>query len=289
MDNLTKRLYVGAVIDGSRIKEVELVPSNGVAEKVYTAKYPDSPFKWMADVLTVSIRDIGGEIVAEKARESFKKTGSFSIPECIKKLPHADVNSLLMEIHRTLWLNLIEKQTCICKFCGQTMIVDIDLNKIEMSEEDLASSEIECDSLLYMLKSPLIYHVRGELEKRNFSEYDNRQYNSLEFRIPLLSDMLRHEKSFKDTIIFWRKVALDCLTRIVMLEDGKVTDELPVEVVRPQGLGFFDDYFSGIDLKGIRDVLRNDPPTLPFYYEEKCVNCNRMTPVTVEPSSFFSE
>jgi len=116
---LSKRLYVGAVIDGTRIDTVELVKTNGIAEKIFTLKTPDTPFTWMGNILSVSIQAMGIEVVAEKAREAYRKNQSFTIPECIKQIPMADVNSLLLEIHRTLWQNLIERQTCICKFCGE--------------------------------------------------------------------------------------------------------------------------------------------------------------------------
>lgn len=285
-----KRLYVGAVIDGTCIKTVELVKTNGIAEKVFTLKTPDAPFTWMGSVIAVSVKEMGVEVVAEKVRESQKKNQSFSIPDCIKQIPMADVNSLMLEIHRTLWQNLIENQTCICKFCGETMVVDIDLDKVEMSEEDLAKSEKEIDHLEYTLKTPFVYHVKGEMSKRDFSDFDGKEFNSLEFRIPLLRDSLKNEKSYKDTVLFWRKIAMDTLTKICQKdEDGKIIDELPLEAVQFMGLGLFDDSFDGKDLKGIRQVLREDLPSIPFMYDERCISCHRVTPVTIEPSSFFSD
>jgi len=169
-------------------------------------------------------------------------------------------------------------------------MVDIDLDKVQMSDEDLEKADKGIDHLQYKLKTPFVYHVRNDMEKRDFGDYDGKGYNFLEFRIPLLGDALRNEKNYKDSILFWRKIALDCLTRVCSwTRREKLLMNFLLRLLDSLDYLFLIILLMEKTLKEFGMFCGKN--YLPFL---SCMMngvfpCNRITPVTIEPSSFFSD
>lgn len=288
--NYLKKAYVGIRFGGEKLTDVELLPSNGISERIFSNRLIDRAYTWMGNVLSAGIKRVGNISVGEKVRDEYLRTRGISIPAVILATPLADVNTLLVEIHRTLWLNIIRNQEAICKYCGEPMRVDIDLDRIVFEEEDLSKLDKDWEYQIADLKSPYKFSALGKKDDKLYAEFDGLSYNRLVFRIPVLADAIKHEKISSDSVMFWRNIALDCLVAVQDVQNNIVVGELPIEAIRAMGIRLFDLHLSSTDLINIRTILREELPALPFYYEEECANahCRRMTPVTMEASSFFS-
>ena len=95
MDSLIFDLPIGLRSGGDVLKEVELLRTNGVAEKVFVTKIPERPYTWQGNVLAVAIKRIGNIEIGAEARRSYVKDNAVTIPEAVKNLTMADVNTLL--------------------------------------------------------------------------------------------------------------------------------------------------------------------------------------------------
>ena len=115
-------------------------------------------------------------------------------------------------------------------------------------------------------------------------------FNRLIFTIPTLDAAIKHEAYASDSIRFWRFLGADCLYAIQAVEDGKVLHNVPQDTFVWLGLKLFDYYLSTDNLRVVRDALREEIPTMPFYYNDVCF-CDRkkQIPYTMETSAFFSE
>lgn len=299
MEQLNKTLPIGVLKDDIVIKEYSLLRSNGIAEKVFTEKNQSKPYTWMGYVLTIAIDKIGTIPVGGAARQEYSRTsGSITIPQIVLDIPLNDVNTLLIEIHRTVWKNLMRNQETICKYCGNKSIIDIDLDRIKMLPEDLIKLEGEGYSHTipidlidgWLFEPPLTV---GSSQTSPYLDYKDILFNRFIFRMPTLGDAIRHEKLSTDTITFWRRIAFDCLQQIVAFDKntGSHITELPVDIKRIYSTKIFDEILFASDLEQIRTTLREGPPTLPFYYIEECSNplCKSDAPVSIEASSFFSD
>ena len=290
-ERLIQRLQVGFSHNGNYIRDIEFLPSNGVAETIFTEKIPEKPYTWISKVITIATKSLGDIQVGQTARMEYAKTGGITVPPIVKEITLAEANTVLLEIHRTVWENLIKDQEVICKYCGHKFRMDIDLDNVQFSDEDkerLASQD-EWSTLTVNLKTPFIFESIGARDKI-FPEFDGREFNSLVFRIPLLGDALKQEKYFTNTIQFWRRIAMDCLVEVNYINDAGVVEEsLPKEAIAMMGLTLFNQKLSAGDLKEVRNVLREGVPVIMFWYEEQCTSCKRMTPVTVEASNFFGD
>lgn len=290
METLTKPIYVGYNVNGKYTKEVTLLNSNGVAEKVYLEKLPEKPYTWMGNCLAVSIGEINGVQIAAKVREQYLRNRSLSIPSIILDMPLADVNSLLLEIHRTIWQNIIPNQEVMCKYCGEKMIVEIDLNKIELPEKDFDNTLLEWDSLTCDLLTGWVFNSPGSQGNKLYEEFDGVHFNRFIFRIPTLRDGIMNEKLMNDSVTLWRRIALSTIICARSVDkDGNILAELPGEAIKTMGIRIFEQQLNGKDLQKIRSCLRETLPTLPYYYEDECVNCHRNTPVSMEATNFFSD
>ena len=293
MDSLIFDLPIGLRSGGDVLKEVELLRTNGVAEKVFVTKIPERPYTWQGNVLAVAIKRIGNIEIGAEARRSYVKDNAVTIPEAVKNLTMADVNTLLVEIHRRLWQSFIPRQEVICKYCGKRLLADIDLDKIDYRDETKEFME-ECpnyDEIVVDLVSGFTPPSLGKItDKPEYSDVLQTEYNRMTFRAPLLRDAIKNERKFSDSIGFWRCIAKDCLLRVESVEDGTVTSVLPTEFHMYYGMKLYDEYLSGKDLKAIRSALTEYLPTLPFAYYDRC-GCDeqREIPYSMEASSFFSE
>jgi len=294
MKELFFELPVGLHLHGDVHKEVELMKTNGVAEKVFVKKLSEKPFTWQGNVLSIATKRIGDFEIGSECREEYLKDGSVTIPLAVRKLSLADVNTMLVEIHRRCWVSFIPKQEVVCKYCTKKLEADINLDKIVMLPEVIERIEnvlTDYENVIVTLEDGFqpveIPKITTKEEYRGITDL---VFNQITFRVPLLEDALRHEKYFSDSIAFWRRLALDCIQSIQIVEEGVVMDTLPVEFHTYYGLKIFNEYLSGVDLKAIRTELQEYLPTLPFAYYEEC-GCDekREIPMVMDVSNFFSE
>ncbi len=290
-------LPVGLNYNGAIHTEVELLPSNGIAEKVYVKKLADRPFTWHSYVLAVSIKRIGDIYIGEDVRKNYEKTNSVSVPEVIRHLTIADTNTLIVEIHRRVWENQLKKQELMCKYCGDTLKADIDLDKIVMLDDvkEFMATNPDLRQIYVYLKSGFNINEIKELKGDEFATYKDVVFNKLTFRNPLLRDAIQFEKISDDSIGFWRKIASVCLTQVAAVTNGDTPEELTHETL-PEiantylGTKLYDGVLTGRELKQIREELVDYLPTLPFMYLEECP-CDKakMIPYVMEATNFFSE
>lgn len=293
-------LAVGIRGGAEVLRDVELLKGNGVTEKIFLKKLPEKPYSWIGSVLAVAIRSLGQELIGQEARKEYLTEGVITLPTVLKKMPLADANSCLLEIHRRLWQNLVPRQQCLCKFCGGSFIMDVDLNRIEMSDENKAFSEAirnNPDKLVLCADLPDGLEFVPFQKTATDGIFKNAEfeglYNRLVYRVPTLEDAIRNEKFASDEVVFWRRVAFDCLQRIEQVsnpgrDNEEVTLVLPHDMNTALGIRLYDQTLSGRDLKAVRTALREKLPVLPFGYEETCPKCERETPIAMEATNFFS-
>ena len=292
MEGLFLELPVGLQLNGETLRDVELLRTNGVAEKVFVKKLPEKPFTWQGNVISIAVKSIGSIEIGAECRQKNLTDGSVTIPKVVRSLTLADVNTLLVEIHRRVWVSFIPKQEIICKYCGRKLIADIDLDKIDFLPEVKESMEGFHDYRFITVdlgdgfQPPVIPKLT---DKEEYSGIVSNVYNRFVFRAPLLDDAINQEKYFSDSIGFWRRLAMDCLVAIQVVKDGVVVEELPREFHIYYGLKIFNEVLSGRDLKAIRNGLTEELPTLPYAYFEECPHCDNEIPMTMEVSNFFSE
>lgn len=281
-------LRIGIPVGGSIVKDIPLSRTNGVVETVFSERLPEMPYTWMGRVIAVSVSDIGGSPIAGPCRDQYDRNENITLPDEVLAIPFAEVNTILIEIHRRLWRRTITEQQCVCKFCGSSFIADIDLNKIQyLPSAEKAFETTEDWSKLVAL---LPYGYEYTAPKTNgaaspFDEYDGLTFNRFTYRMPNLADVIRHESLASDSVVFWRRIAADCLVEVAN-DEGIV---LPSGAWKSMGLALYNKYLDSEDLLKIRETLRDVVPALPMYYQENCPKCKRSTPVTMEGSSFFGD
>lgn len=292
--DLVRQLYVGFSHDGNYIREIELLPTNGIAEKVFTEKLRDKPYTWIARVIAIASKRIGDVPVGDALREESLRTGDFNVPEIVKKITLADATSLMPIIHRSVWENLVPQQNVFCNFCSKSIYVDIDLDEMKLDEKSAAgvSENKEYHNLVVNLKDGFIFDgLKGKGKDGDvmFPDLAGVQFNRITLRIPTLAVAIRNERYIDDTIKFWRLTAFDCLESIEAVSGDTITSELPRNAINMLGMRIFDVLLSGRDLKSIRHALREELPVLPFHYDTECA-CpeKRQIPVSVDSSGFFS-
>lgn len=292
MKDLSFELPVGLTINGETHKNVELLKTNGVSEKIITKKLSEKPYTWQGNVISACVKSIGPIEIGADVRNKYLKDGSVTIPHSVLSLPLAEINTLMLEIHRRAWVSFIPKQEIICKYCGRKLIADIDLDKIDYSEEDKEqiAMGLPMEQIVVNLRDGFIPPVIPKItDKEEYTGITETEYNQFVFRVPLLSDALRREKYFSDSISFWRQIAMDCLVDINCVIDGEVLDTLPKAFHTWYGLKIFNEYLSAFDLREIRSEIMEFIPTLPYAYYEECPHCDNEIPMVMEVSNFFSE
>ncbi len=290
---LDLELNIGYNVNGEYTRSVSLLKSNGVAEEVFSKKTSDKPYTWIANCLTIAVKSIGSVDVGVEARQNYLKDNVVNIPKVIKDMPMADANSLLLEIHRRTWKNLVEKQEIMCKYCAKTAIADVDLDRIDLTDDDknlIAGSPkfefIICDLVDGCDLTPIIVKLKKENELGHLKDIN---FNRFIYRVPTLGDALRNEKYASDNINFWRRIASDCLVSIQEVDNGRTVNEFPEDFFAALGLDLYKQYLSTEDLGKVRYALREELPTMPFSYTDTCpCDLQKEIPFVMEASSFFS-
>ena len=115
MDGLFFDLPVGLRINGEVHKEVELLKTNCVAEKIFVKRLAEKPFTCQGNIVSAAVKKIGNIEIGSDVRKKYLEDGSVTIPFAVLKLPLAEVNTLLVGIHRRVWVSFFPKQEIICK------------------------------------------------------------------------------------------------------------------------------------------------------------------------------
>jgi hypothetical protein len=293
-NNLDVTLNVPYEFNGNKIDEATLLPSNGIAEEIFLKKLQDKPYTWIGNVLSAGIGYLGALEVGIPVRQEYQKTKTVAVPQIIKRLPLAEANSLLVEVHRRVWKTVVPKQSILCKFCGDHLKADVDLSNIKMSPENQevlekmsSTNQIFDFVVVDLVDSFTMTDLISKLNKPDLSGMENTKFDRLTFRVPTLNDAIKNEKHVSDSLLFWRRMAQDCLVKIESVKDNVV---FPDDYFPALGLELFKQYLSAEDLSKVRGAMREEVPTLPFTYEETCPCDQRRTiPFTMEASGFFSE
>ena len=295
MKDLKFELQYGVTLEGKRETAVELLRTNGIAEKVFVDKFSEKPYTWMGTVISAATKSIGNEHIGMSARKEYLETGNITIPQAIQKMSLGELNTMIVEVHRRVWKSLLPEQETVCKYCGSKSIMQIDLDKIEYSEKSLKDFNIlrdkEDESVTINLPEGFEFMSPKKYGTQDlaYPEYDGMTFNRFKYRVPVLEDAIRSEKSHRESVDFWRRIAFDCFISAEVVEKGEVVAEIPKSVMTSFGLSLYNEMLYSKDLSAIREGLRECIPTLPFFYEDTCTSCKRETPVTMEPSNFFSE
>lgn len=289
MANLNFELPVGVRFQNEYHRKVELLKTNGVAEKVFAQKLSDRPWTWLGYVISIGVKSIGSIMVGGACREEYVTTRGITIPPIVLATPIADINTMTVEIHRKVWDNLLKQQENQCNACGKGFKMDIDLSRIKLDAESEALTGKEYDTLIVNLNEGYLFKSPG-VEKKMFAELDGLTFNRFTFRVPTLADAIRHEGIADDSIMFWRKVAYDCLNKMEAVdESGQILGEMDVAQKAIVGPKLFDEVLDRKDLADIREALRESLPTLPFFYEEECpCPSKKIVPVAMSANNFFS-
>lgn len=299
MKDLNLKLNIGLMVNETYTRDITLLKSNAISEEVYTRKFPEKPYTWIGNVIAISTAHIGSVSIGSTVRDEYLKTKSINIPKVVMDLPIADANSLLLEIHRRCWENLLPQQEILCKYCAKKVFGDIDLDKIELSEKskELLGTGIEYVALECTLKGGIVLDEfinklnsssQAGAKREDMEQFLGVTFNRVIFRIPTLRDAIKNETYVTKEIDFWRRVALDCIISIDRVEEGNVVSSFPMDKLIWLGLNLFN-YMEGTDLKKIRHTMREELPTMPFAYTEECpCDMKREIPYVMEASSFFS-
>lgn len=290
-NELTFNMHVPFMYKGERLSEITLLKTNGIAEEVFGKRGSEKPYTWIGNVITVSTAAIGSHKIGADAREEFEKDKVITIPSVVKAMPMAEANSMLVELHRRIWKDIIPDQSILCKVCGKTLNADIDLNKIDLTDKNkqklasVAGDTIELIQCVLEDGSELWSIIEHMKKTQAYPELEGKVFKEFTFRVPTLGDAIRHESYTSDNIMFWRRIAGDC---IVSIKDSEGL-EFPVDLFQLNALKAFRNYFTTEDLGKIRQCLVSEVPTMPFSYEEECpCPMTKTIPYSMEASDFFS-
>jgi hypothetical protein len=287
--SLSFELDVPIMVGDVPVKEITLLRSNGASEKLFIEKLPEKPYTWIAYAIAASIKELGGISIASPSRLEYLKDGVITLPPQIANIPLAVANTLLIEIHKRIWKQVVKDQECLCKYCSSKAIVDIDLNRITYSNENLEilSEGRDFNKLSVSLPCGWDFYAPDlpNGTKNPLAEYNGLIFNQFTFKAPTLGMAIANEKYAQDNVVFWRRMAFDALLTV---EDSMGID-LPKQAYQVLGLKLYNEILYSEDLLAIRTLLRDSIPTLPFFYLETCPTCRRETPVTLEGNGFFSD
>jgi len=301
MEDLHYELPIGLVYDKDKapVREVELLPVNGVAEKIILKRLPNKPYTWAARLLTICMARIGQKEIAGPARKKYLSTNQIEVNNIVTRLSIADVNSSLLEIHRKLWAPVIENQPYACQHCGHQGEADLSLESVDYTEEQkemMAGGDLRhLLNFTVALKYPIIFDSpKNNQGEASFPEYDGKPVSAFSFRAPILMDAINNERHITredtNTVEFWRHIARDCLVGAVITTDAgeeKMSDSAFKILTRAD---LFTSTLRREDLKAIRDAMYCEKhPSLDFISEVTCHNCGETTAVAVSPTAFFGD
>lgn len=274
-------LPIGFTHNGKDILEMPIAETGGEAEKIFTKKPSASNiYTWFGQVLSVAIESVGGD---EVSSEYIKSEDKKKIPDVVKNIPFIDAGTLLIQVQRECWEDMISDQEVKCKNCGTKLKADIDLNRIEIPNEEVEERKpIE----FFDVKLPMTYTIQKSVEQ--LDEFNGLKFNHIKFRVATLGDAIKHEMVSKDEVLFWRNIAFDTMVGLFYKNEktGDV-EEVPSRYITLRGKQFFTKDFNSKTLREIRKGLQVSLPSAKFFYEEECPECGENTPFFASVGNFF--
>ena len=85
-EGLNFELPVGLRINGEVHKDVELLKTNGVAEKIFTKKLAEKPFTWQGNIVSAAVKSIGSIQIGAEVRKKYLEDGAVTIPQAVLSL-----------------------------------------------------------------------------------------------------------------------------------------------------------------------------------------------------------
>lgn len=277
-------LPIGLKIDGKEIVELPIAKTGGEAEKIFTKKPAQSKIHtWFGQVLSASIESINGEKIASEYLRA-DNTDRDEIPALVKKIPFIDCGSLLIQVQRECWEDMITDQKITCTNCGAKLNADIDLNRITIPNNGEGRKPVLEE---YVVKLDVPYTI-SHPKVEQLKEYEGVEFNAIKFRVATLGDAIKREGIVKDQILFWREIAFDTMTDLLFIDEKG--NEIPVAegYITKIGKKLLTDTFTSKTLKKIRAGMQDTLPSAKFYYEEDCPECSQPTPFFATVSNFFS-
>jgi hypothetical protein len=276
-------LPVGFKFENFFVTEFDVAETGGEAEKIYTEVPSDTNlYTWFAKVIAISVSNIAGMPIASNIINDISLGKEISIPDVIYKIPLVDVGSLLLQIQRICWQDVIQDQKILCNFCGKELVADIDLKKIAVP---VNAGEIIEEQVIRLDKT---YTISTGIEQ--LLDYEGKQFNNITVRVPVLSDAIRHQNISSDDLMFWRKIAFDCQKNLFFQEtESSERQYVPEGYIGRRGMLFFSKDLHSKTLKIIRNKLQSGLPSAKFYYEGECP-CPRKKQIRyfTDVSNFFS-
>ena len=273
------KLSIGFMAGATEVMQVRVADTGSEAEKIYTKKPKQGQVNtWMGQVIAVSVSEIAGQPIAS---EFLKQTDKKIIPELVKKIPFLDVGSMLIQIQRECWEDVIPDQRIKCTNCGTNLKVDVELDKIITPKNPEGKPITE---YVVKLKKPHIIQTGIDI----LSDWEGLRFNRLKFRTLTLGDAINHEGVAKDDVQFWRNMAFDTLLDVYYEdeESGEIITLPPGFLVRRAKALWLKD-FDTKKLKEIRTGMQTTLPSTKAYYEETCPECDEQTPFFANVSYFF--
>lgn len=272
------KLPIGFSIGGKDIMELQVADTGSEAEKIYTKKPKQGKVQtWIGQVIAVSVTEIAGTPVAS---EFIKSEDKNNIPDLVKQIPFLDAATLLLQIQKECWEEVIPDQRVQCVNCGTNLKVDIELEKLAIPDNGTGKPLHE---YVVKLKKPHIIKTGVEI----LEEYEGYKFNRLKFRTATLGDAITHEGVMKDEVLFWRNLAFDTLLDLYHEDENGEITPVPKGFIVKRGKTLFNKDFDTKKLKEIRSGMQTTQPSMKASYEEECPSCSEMTPLFAQPSYFF--
>jgi len=274
------KLVNGVEVAGEIIYELPIAETTGIAETVYTRVPEENDlYEYFAEILSVSIRNIGKEPIAAPFVNDFNKTRT--IPLLIKKLGFLDVGTLILQIHRECWEDVLPRQKLSCINCGRSFEAEVDLNKIIIPER----INNRVTEVVVNLKKD--YKIKYKTSDA-FKEFKGLEFNTLVFRNITLQDALNNQGVATEEVILWRNFASDTLLRLEYRKNGVVEEVIPDVYKQGRAGLIFSRDLGTKQLRLVREGLQKAYPSANMYYEDKCPHCRKNTPYVFNTQNFFS-
>lgn len=269
---------IGFYYNGEPIKEYEIIDDAlllpGYAD--FLLENRDSRgsdrMVWLANAISLFIKDIGGVNLHEHVLSQLKKTkSSYSDPklhDIMKEICFIDLGSMAVDIQRNLFNTEGHFVTPECWSCKASFVVEHDLDDLERGNLTEVPEYISVD-------------VRTDYAP----EVDNYQWKTFKFHIPTLKRALQWKKFFagRTMIEFWKNMLADTLFEIVSV-DG---DIVPEDNWKGKGRSIWDNVLNIGAWTDIKTGYMKVFPSVSSQIEDSCPHCGSTNVIELDQTSFF--
>lgn len=272
-------LPIGFKHNGKDITELPIANTGGDAEKIFTKKPSASKLHtWFAQVIAVAVSEINGVTIAS---EFIKQEDKNKIPAEILLIPFIDAGTLMMQIQRECWEDMMKNQRLTCVNCGEKLDAEIDLKKIAIPINETGKAILD-----YTVKLTKTYTINTGIDI--MAQYEGFKFNRVKFRVATLGDGINHQEVLKDEVTFWRELAFDTIIGLSYIDEAGEETVVPDGYIEKRGKVFFTRDMDSKSLKEIRKGMQETMPSAKYFYEEDCPICSKTTPFFASVSNFFS-